>query len=107
VFDDVVHAVDGPDESDLAQLRERENRVAAVLEQARFVTGLGEPLDLLAGDLVAVLDSGGGLADIVRNLQASAAPASSYVPPASSSPPWRTPSWRPAGASGNSIVAVA
>lgn len=80
--DDIVHAVGGPNESELAQLRTRETRVAAVLERAGFVTSLGEPLALLAGDLVAVLDGGGGVADIVRNLQAAAAPASSYVPPA-------------------------
>jgi hypothetical protein len=55
VSDDIVHAVGGPNESELAQLRTRETRVAAVLERAGFVTGLGEPLALLAGDLVAVL----------------------------------------------------
>jgi hypothetical protein len=73
-------APDRPDErfrQELALATER------LLEQAHFATGLGEPLSQVAGNLVELTDGPAELADVVRHLQAAAAPASAYIPPAS------------------------
>jgi hypothetical protein len=73
-------APDRPDERfrhDLAVATER------LLEQANFATGLGEPLSQVAGDLVELTDGPTELAHVVQHLQAAAAPASAYIPPAS------------------------
>jgi hypothetical protein len=71
---------DGPDQQfdrDLSRATER------LLENAHFATGLGEPLSQVAGDLVALTDGRATRGDVVRHLQAAAAPASAYIPPAS------------------------
>jgi hypothetical protein len=71
---------DGPDQQfdrDLGRATER------LLENAHFATGLGEPLSEVAGDLVALTNGRAILGDVVRHLQAAAAPASAFIPPAS------------------------
>ena len=81
--DDMVHAVweRPPDDPEFLLIRKREQALEGVLAEAGFVTGLGEPLDDAAQWLVAVLDGQADLETVIRELQAWAAPPSSYIPP--------------------------
>ena len=84
-MDDTVHAAGDRGADDPEWVRLRERRVEQVLRRANFAAHLGESLAQVAGDLVALLDGGGGTAGVVRSLQAAAAPAGSYIPPAEQS----------------------
>lgn len=55
---------------------------ADLLRNAGFITGLGEPLIEMGYSLALLTESGGQLADVVQHLQAFAAPAGAYIPPA-------------------------
>jgi len=83
--DFIVSRVTGPAPDGPEQRFRRELEVATerLLEQAHFETGLGEPLSQVAGDLVELTAGPADLADVIHHLQAAAAPASAYIPPAS------------------------
>lgn len=81
--DDMVNAVweRPPDDPEFLLIRKREQVLEDVLARAQFAPGLGEPLAEAAEWLVAVLDGNADLETVIRELQAWAAPASSYIPP--------------------------
>jgi hypothetical protein len=70
------HDPDEPGRQALAVVTE------GLLNAANFPTGLGEPLSDVAYLLVILTENGGDLADVIQHLQAFAAPASAYIPPA-------------------------
>lgn len=78
---DVIHAVDGPGPEFFRRIHALEAAVAELLRQRAFEPGMGEPLDFVAGDLVAHVEAGADTDGVARRLQAFAAPASSHVPP--------------------------
>jgi hypothetical protein len=70
-----------PDDPLFLLIRKREQPLEDVLARAKLVPGLGEPLGEAARWLVAVLDGNADVETVMRELQAWAAPPSSYIPP--------------------------
>ena len=70
-----------PDREDLAR-HALAALTAEVFRKAGFVTGLGKPLNEVGYLLALLTENGGQLVDVVQHLQAFAAPASAYIPPA-------------------------
>jgi hypothetical protein len=83
--DFIVSHVTGsaPEEPDEQFRRDLAVSTERLLERALFATGLGEPLSQVADELVELTAGRANLADVVHHLQAAAAPASAYIPPAS------------------------
>lgn len=83
--DFIVSYVSGPapDRPDEQFRRELARRTERLLAKAQFSTGMGEPLSDVAENLVELTSGPCELVDVVQHLQAAAAPASAYIPPAS------------------------
>ena len=81
LLDDIVHAVDGPDPEFNRRLHALESAATQMLTAADFRPGLGESLEFVAQDVVAVILGGASIDAVAQTLRAFASPPSAYIPP--------------------------